>query len=165
MESCNLHDSAAHISSSAFRKTQQLYTTRLVESWKHLRYSVSPHPSLQFIFLFSGIFVSLIKKQNKAKPTSQPKKKNPEPNKKNPNASPPPEKRSITPSLLLFSTRQGTNILQRGFVVIHPKAFTLLTACRWWESWNWLVTSQGRKILPKSSRTRRKLELDSSGAF
>lgn len=96
MESCNLHDSAAHISSSTFRKTQQLYTTRLVESWKHLRYSVSPHPSLQFIFLFSGILVSLIKKTKQSKTNQPAKKKNPEPNKKNPNASPPPEKKKYS---------------------------------------------------------------------
>lgn len=102
MESCNLHDSAAHISSSAFRKTQQLYTTRLVESWKHLRYSVSPHPSLQFIFLFSGIFVSLIKKQNKAKPTSQPKKKTPSQTKKTPTLPPRQKKEVLHPAYFCF---------------------------------------------------------------
>lgn len=45
------------------------------------------------------------------------------------------------------------------------KAIHLLTACGWWESWNWHVKSHVRITLPKSSRKRRKLELDHSGAF
>lgn len=98
--------SRASPSSSACRKTQQLYITSLRECWKHLRYSVFPH-LLQFIF--SSILM----------PQIQTRPKNPNWKKNLPQAHLYPQyifpHPVFPPILVLFSARQWRNVI-KGFL-------------------------------------------------
>lgn len=129
------HQSRALSSSSTFREAQQFYITHLVEYWKHLKYSSSHCPSLQF----SGILSQMKNKQNKTHFF--------------------PLKIFAHPAYFCFLLDREQSAVR----IFCHLAKSILTACGWWGNWNWHIASQVRKTLPKSSRKRLKLEMGKLG--
>lgn len=129
------HQSRALSSSSTFRKAQQFYITCWVEYWKHLKYSSSHCPSLQV----SGVVSQIKNKQNKTHFSLF--------------------TMFTYPAYFCFLLDREQSAV-RMFCHL---AKSILTACGWWGNWNWHITSQVRKTLPKSSRNRLKLEIGKPG--